>query len=155
MLEFLEVFANTCNRAEAARAANVSESSVDKYRRSHAAFGLAYVEAEKIAVEKLEGIVLRRAAHGDRRLKFNPKTGAPYVDPATGKPYEEVEYSDTLQIALLKAHKPERYREKLDVTVEAKQPLTAAERAERLAELAARRLKNGDVSIPPPLPEGA
>jgi len=59
----------------------------------------------------LEEEAIRRARDGVRRMKFNPKTGEPYIDPETGKPYLEHEYSDNLMLALLKRHFPD-YRER-------------------------------------------
>lgn len=43
-------------------------------------------------------------------MKFNSKTGLPFIDPRTNEPYMEHEYSDTLMAILLKRHFPE-YRE--------------------------------------------
>ena len=140
MLEFLEYFANTANKGEAAKLSRISVNTVDRLRLTNPEFLAAYKRAEKQAVEKLEGIVFNRAMNGDRRLKFDPKTGKPYVDPETGEAYEEREFSDTLQLTLLKAHKPEVYRERLDLTVGIHQPLTAEDRAARLLAL-----KRGEV----------
>ena len=46
-----------------------------------------------------------------RRMKFNPKTGLPCIDPETGKPYIEHEYSDALMCLLLKRYFPDNYKE--------------------------------------------
>lgn len=58
----------------------------------------------------LEAEAIRRAQDGVVRMKFNSKTGLPFIDPRTGEPYMEHEYSDTLMAILLKRHFPE-YRE--------------------------------------------
>lgn len=47
--------------------------------------------------------------NGARRLRFNPKTGAPYIDPKTGEPYEEREYQPQLLMFMLRAADPETY----------------------------------------------
>ena len=40
--------------------------------------------------------------------------GQPIIDPETNRPYVEHEYSDGLLLALLKAHRPGKFREKID-----------------------------------------
>ena len=49
-------------------------------------------------------------------MKFNPRTGLPYIDPETGKPYVEHEYSDTLLLKLLAARMPQTYGNKIEHT---------------------------------------
>lgn len=57
----------------------------------------------------LEEQALRLSIQGARRLKFNTKTGQPYIDPATGKPYVEREYEPQLLMHMLRAAKPDKY----------------------------------------------
>lgn len=49
-------------------------------------------------------------------MKFNAKTGLPYIDPETGLPYIEHEYSDRLLELLLRRHFVQ-YREKSEVSM--------------------------------------
>jgi hypothetical protein len=83
-----------------------------------------------------------------RRLKFNAKTGEPYVDPETGKPYIEHEYSDTLLVMLLKVHLPERYRERQQIEhagkVEADVRVLTEERRRELMERRKEALREND-----------
>lgn len=46
-------------------------------------------------------------------MKFNTKTGLPFINPATGEPSIEHECSDNLLLALLRRHFPQ-YRDKAD-----------------------------------------
>jgi len=75
----------------------------------------AFAEAQEIAADELETEALRRAKEGVRRLKFHE--GQPVIDPETGEPYVEHQYSDTLAIFLLKGLKPEKYRERTDAKI--------------------------------------
>lgn len=59
----------------------------------------------------MEAEAIRRACEGVVRMKFNSKTGLPFIDPRTGEPYMEHEYSDTLMLALLRRNFPDSYRE--------------------------------------------
>ena len=72
-----------------------------------------FEEAERKSVKTLEDEARRRAFEGCRRLKFDAR-GKPLIDPATKKPYEELQYSDTLLIFLLKGALPEKYRERME-----------------------------------------
>ncbi len=72
-----------------------------------------YADAMEQAADRLEQEALRRAVVGLRRLKFG-KDGVPLVDPETGQPYVEYEYSDTLLIFLLKGARPEKFRERYE-----------------------------------------
>ena len=141
---FLKTLAATCDVAAAARAANISHAWAYEQKHADPIFATAWKKALDESTDTLVGEVYRRAAQGVRRLKFQtsgPMAGLPYLDPNTGLPYVEHEYSDTLALKLLSAHRPEVYREssKIDMTVETKPPLTIQERAERLAALRLRR----------------
>jgi len=73
------------------------------------AYAVAFAQAEEKAADALEAEARRRAINGVLRYKFDK--GRPITNPETGEPYYELEYSDTLLIFLLKAHKPTVYRE--------------------------------------------
>lgn len=62
----------------------------------------------QVATAMLEDEALRRARDGMIRFQFS-KDGKPLMHPVTGKPYFELEYSDTLLLALLRGRIPERY----------------------------------------------
>lgn len=90
----------------AAAIAGISESTVWRARESDADFDQAYSVAEGEATAALLSEAYRRAVQGTRRLKFDSK-GEPLIDPSTGKPYEEITYSDRLLELFLRARLPE------------------------------------------------
>jgi hypothetical protein len=128
---FLARLAASANIRASCHAAAVGRSTVYRRRDSDRAFAAAMSDALDDAVDDLELEARRRAHEGCRRVKFHQgdpimvpllKGGKPVLndagDPAL-VPYVEHEYSDTLMIFLLKAHRPAVYREtKLDVKVD-------------------------------------
>lgn len=111
---YLAALAEVGYYAAACKAAGVSRSTAWLERQNNPAFAEAEKKARGAADMLLVDEALRRAREGVRRLKFNAKTGEPFLDPATGQPYVEHEYSDQLLTKLLSAHLPEVYREKLE-----------------------------------------
>lgn len=79
---FLETLRATCNVSEGARQAGVGRRTVYDWRDADPEFAAAWDEAEAEAVDNLEGVVYRRAMEGE---------------------------SDRLAEILLKAHRPEKY----------------------------------------------
>ena len=75
-----------------------------------------FLEAQAAANEVLEAEARRRAVAGTERMKFYK--GEPIIDPRTGEPYIEHEYSDRLLELAMKAHLPEKYieRQKIEQT---------------------------------------
>ena len=63
-------------------------------RKADADFRARFAASPTAGALLLDAEAVRRARDGVRRMKFNPKTGAPYIDPGTGEPYVEHEYSD-------------------------------------------------------------
>ncbi len=82
---FLATFAATCNVSEACRAAKISRSSAYEWRNDDPAFAQAWDDAEEEAVDALELAARERAIDG----------------------------SDRMMEILLKAHRPEKYVERL------------------------------------------
>jgi len=103
---FLAAFAASGNVSAACRAARVPRQNVYRWQEIDDAFVLAYRAAEVQAVDALEAEARRRA------------TGYPVttVD-AAGAEHTVTRYSDTLLIFLLKGARPEKYRDKVDLTV--------------------------------------
>ncbi len=124
--QFLEVFARTCNVTHAARSAGISRSRVYDIRKENAEFAAAWDEAEETAVDSLEGEARRRALEGiDEPIVYQ---GEIQRD-GDGKPVTIKKYSDTLLMFLLKAHRPEKYRERFDIKGDGKgdAPMTVGE----------------------------
>ncbi|AIE86977.1 hypothetical protein [Fimbriimonas ginsengisoli] len=118
MMEFLEAFAEGGNVAQACRVAGIHRSTYSYWLKNDlGGFQARFEEARLSAVDVLEAEARRRAVEGVPRLKFDTKTGQPYVDPRTSAPYEHREYSDALLVRLLVAHNPERFSERMRVDV--------------------------------------
>jgi hypothetical protein len=102
--DFLDQLAR-CGVLSAARAAAgiKSHATIHKWRETDEAFSEAYDEAMATAADSLETEARRRAVEGVVRVKHHPKTG---------EPIDEVQYSDTLLLALLKAKKPSEFAER-------------------------------------------
>lgn len=116
---FLTNFARTGNVTESCENVGIERrATVYDWQELDDEFAAGWREAEVIAVERLETEARRRAVDGQRRLKFDK--GTAIIDPDTGTPYIELEKSDTLLIFLLKAHAPEKYRDKPPVIIDVK-----------------------------------
>jgi len=120
---FLSAYAECATVRRAAEAAGISTTSHYRWLESDPEYVAAFEEAERLSVKSLEEEARRRAYEGCRRLKFDGK-GNVLIDPATGEPYEELQYSDTLMIFLLKGAAPDKYRERMDTNVNGKVELS-------------------------------
>lgn len=89
------------NVSAAARAAKVSRQWAYQMREEDPDFAAAWDEALQISLDDAEGELYRRAVKGTLKPVFQ---GGEKVGSVR-------EYSDTLLIFLLKAHKPDVYRE--------------------------------------------
>lgn len=89
-----------------------------EWRESDEDFARLWDEAVEAGTDDLEQEARRRALDGLRRKKFT-KTGVPIIDPMTGEQYEELEYSDTLLIFLMKGNRPDKYKDRSDVNLNA------------------------------------
>lgn len=120
---FLTAFANSGNIRLACRAAGINRATVVRTRRTNKTFAVAYDEAMVEAIESLEAEARRRA----------------------------MTTSDTLLIFLLKAHKPEMYREVVGHEVTGKDggPLQLDIRQLVISKLERLELKEPDATIAP------
>lgn len=104
---FIAELAARGNVCEACRKAKVGRTTAYQARGSDAAFDAAWKESVEVAVEWMEAEARRRAVDGTLKPVYQG-----------GKLVGKVrEYSDTLLIFLLKAHKPEKYRDNAKVVV--------------------------------------
>ena len=113
---FLDAFAQSGMVSEACRSVGIDRSTAYKTRQRDEAFALAWADVEERSTEELEREAKRRAVDG----------------------------SDTLMIFLLKARRPEKYREnvKIEHAGTIKQDLSGVD-SEQLRERA-RALIDGD-----------
>lgn len=113
MPAFLTALSQTGNVTSSCEKAGITRTHAYDVRQVDPEFAAAWQNALEIATDALEQEARRRAHEGLKRYRFT-KSGQPILDPETGQPYFEHEYSDTLLIFLLKAHRPEKYRERYE-----------------------------------------
>lgn len=100
---FLQALTATCNVTDACRAANIGRQTVYAWREDDDDFARAWAGALEEAVDALEKEAWRRARDGtDRPIVYQGVVTGSYR-----------EYSDRLMEILLKAHRPEKYIERL------------------------------------------
>lgn len=102
---FLSAYAHLGLVTRAARAAKIERTSHFLWKRDDPEYAAAFEMAQQIAGESLEDAAVERARYGVERPVFHQGKICGYVR----------EYSDTLLIFALKAAKPEKYRERLDL----------------------------------------
>lgn len=101
--QFIEVLRETCNVSEAARKIGVSRTCVYEHRDGDPGFKAAWLEAEAEAADKLEREAWRRGVEGtDKPIAYQGVITATYK-----------EYSDRMLELLLKAHKPEKFKDRV------------------------------------------
>jgi hypothetical protein len=98
---FLAEFRQTCNIRLACEQSGVGRRTVYDWRERDQQFQEQYRDAEQDAVDRLEAAVWTRSVEGVERPVFQKG----------GLVGHTREYSDHLTIALLKAHRPEKFRE--------------------------------------------
>ena len=106
-MAFLTVLAETCNVSRAAKAIGVARITVYEWRDAFVEFAAAWDKAKQLGVDALEDEAHRRAFEGNEKTVFHQGAECGTVR----------EYSDTLAIFLLKAHKPDKYRENANLHV--------------------------------------
>lgn len=138
---FLDMLAKCGVVSDALKAAGVaSRVTINKYREQDQAFSDAYDEAIEESRDTLESEARRRAVEGVVRIKWVGKGD-------DREPIEEVTYSDTLLLALLKAERSDKFadRSKSEITNPdgSLKPINETEAAARLAAIldAARQRK--------------
>lgn len=100
---FISTLRESCNVSEAARMSGMSRRAAYDWREADSAFAQEWDEAEQEAADKLEREAWRRAVDGtDKPVTFQGVITATYK-----------EYSDRMLEILLKAHRPEKFVEKV------------------------------------------
>jgi hypothetical protein len=110
---FLEALSLTANVTESCKRAGFGRDYAYEVRGKDTNFARRWDSALEEACDRMELEARRRAVDGIPRLKFHQ--GIAILDPATGSPYIEYEYSDGLLTTLLKAHRPDKYRDRQEV----------------------------------------
>jgi hypothetical protein len=108
---FLDSYAQWANISYACEQAGVPRSNVYYWQENDEQFLQAFRQAESAATERLEREAWRRATEGSPYTRTSYYRGEP-----VGTDHK-IEYSDQLMMLLLRARKPDIYREKVDVAV--------------------------------------
>ena len=103
---FLRAYAETANITYAARAGECSRNAHYKWLKTDQAYQEIFQEAKQEAIELLEGEARRRAVQGVEEPVY-------YKGEVVGA---RQKYSDILLIFLLKALRPEKYRERYEIS---------------------------------------
>ncbi len=154
--KILEAFARLGNVTAAAYEAAVDRRTHYGWLEHDPDYAVRFGHAEEEAADALEAEARRRAAAGVLRYKFD-RSGNPIKHPITGRPYWELDYSDTLLIFLLKGARPEKYKDRQEITgrtggpvqlqsVVAKLENLTVEQLEKMRELAATAQSKGSGS---------
>lgn len=105
---FIEVLRSTCNVSLACKEIGFSRTRVYELRKLDTRFAEEWDEAEQIAADILEEEAWRRGVHGIEKPIMHDGKLVGVVK----------EYSDHLLIALLKAHRPEKFSDKPRTSIE-------------------------------------
>lgn len=108
---FLESYAKWANISYACEQAKVPRSCVYEWQEHDPEFANGFRIAGEQATERLEKEAFRRAIEGSPYKRTSYWHGEPVGTD------EKIEYSDNLLMLLLRARKPDVYREKVDVAV--------------------------------------
>jgi hypothetical protein len=131
---FLAVLATNANVTKACEAVGIARKTAYEHRSKDADFAAEWDDALEAATDLLEHEARRRAMDGTEKPVYQGGELVGYVR----------EYSDALMTLLLKAHRPKRFRERMDLTGADGGPLkfesmTPEDRKARIAELLAKR----------------
>ena len=106
---FLKALAETGIVSAAVEMAGTSRTRVYELRKHDAGFAAAWEEADERAADALEAEAWRRAVDGVQEPLVR---GGKVVRDDDGQPIAIRRYSDALMIALLKARRPERFKDR-------------------------------------------
>jgi hypothetical protein len=163
---FLDAFALSGNVSAAARAADINRYTAYGWREKDEAFAAAWEVAEQESIDALELEARRRAHDGVEDLVVSGGKVVEVWDHEHERfvPLVKRTYSDTLMVLLLKAHRPDKYRERqsLEMSGPGGGPIAHAEVSPELVADALRILGEGGGSaapeggaepVHPPLPD--
>src|SRR5438477_5014758 len=106
---FLDAFRLSGNVSAAARAAKVDRSTPYGWKDDDARFATAWEDAEQESIDRLEEEARRRAEAGTDEYVVS---GGKLIYADDGTPLLPRRYSDSLMALLLKAHRPEKYKDR-------------------------------------------
>jgi hypothetical protein len=154
-LAFFSVLAETANVSRACSAVSIARQTAYNRYEEDKEFAEKWEQAVAVGICALEDEANRRAFEGvDKPVFYQGQRTGQWVD-KDGKPTESKEgavafkpnvireYSDTLAIFMLKAHKPEKYRERFEHTGAGGAPLIPPSSPEDTARRVAFILAQG------------
>lgn len=150
---FLDALAKCGVIGDAMLAAGIANRpTVTAWRNNDPEFAAAYDDAIEASRDKLESEARRRAVEGVTKLKFYPKGHKKH-----GQSYEELDYSDSLLMFMLKGERSEKFAErtKSEISgpgggpIEANDTATAARIAALLDAARRRREQEGEIDDDP------
>jgi len=103
--KFLKALATNAVVGYACDAANVCRRTAYQWRQDHPEFATAWEQAVETAIDRLEQEAWRRACEGVEKPVYQGGELVGHMQ----------EYSNTLTIFLLKANRPEKYRERYEI----------------------------------------
>lgn len=104
--KFLKILEESANVSRAAKAIGVSRRTIYDHKKSDVEFSAAWEDAIESGVDALEEEARRRAYEGTQKPVY-------YLGKKRGFIRE---YSDTLMIFLLKANRPEKFKDRFEHT---------------------------------------
>lgn len=114
---FLRELRRRGNVSDAARKAGIGRQTAYDWRAAEDGFAAAWDEALETAIDTLESEAWRRAREGTKRPIIGriAKDEDGILTDDKGRPLYLHEYSDSLMQFLLKAHRPQKYRERIQI----------------------------------------
>ena len=102
---FIQALAECGNVSDACKAAFVNRETAYEHKRNNAGFATAWDDAIETAIDRLEKEAIRRGRDGVNEPVFYQGEECGVIR----------KYSDSLLALLLKAHRPEKYRENVNM----------------------------------------
>lgn len=120
---FLLAYGRLGTVGAAAEKAGVGRETHYWWLEKDSTYAERFAQAEKAFADRLERAVMRRVIEGEKEYIPNPHTGVAYEldeqgKPDRSKPIMQRKFNAQRDIALLRAHRPEKYREdkKIELT---------------------------------------
>jgi hypothetical protein len=108
---FLAALTVSPNVTAAAKAAGIARPYAYQCRDNDPSFAQEWDAALEAAIDSLEQECWNRAMGNNIKFLFD-KDGSPLLHPHTGQPYYEHQASDAMATLLLKAHRPDKYKDR-------------------------------------------
>jgi hypothetical protein len=117
-LAFLAAYSSCASRTKAANAIGIDRTTHYIWLREDAEYKKRFDELAEVVADMLEDEALRRAHDGVQRFEIGriARDQDGQILDKEGKPIVRVEYSDRLLELLLKANRPDKFRERREIT---------------------------------------